>query len=734
MSKIEKLYNKNEFGYTHQDPDARLDEETIQEYKEKYDINTNVHRTCVNCQIRQIEKYKHMTGKDPKFKIRCEFIPKGLPAGSAKKVKEIAERSEISYNRAKQLLLSTVDPVTWAELMFGFTDENDNWKIRNYQKEQLRCSAYRLVVREGRRSGKTFVMALKLVYYAFNMLIDKGLNSDGGKLIEGPSIMIVTPYQAQLTNIFNEIESLIKRNSELASQVTTGGTDSLYIKTPMYKMELKNGGSIRGFVSGLGVKGDGSGGGTIRGQSADVIYLDEMDMIPEDILDKVITPILLTKPTVRLIGTSTPIGKRAKFYQWCLERPDFKEDYYPSSVLPHWDTIKEELLRENTEEGFKAEYMAEFIEGSFGVFRPSWIFNAKRDYEYHDTSGPLALSKLGIKDSANMIKCIGIDWNKNAGTEFFVAGYSTTEGIWIALDAVNVPSTQYSARRWMEEVVRLNYKWKPDYIYADEGYGHTILEDLKLYSHKIRAKENKTPMDIETSKLVDKLISFNFSRNIEIRDPVDGRVIKKSGKHFIVENAVRIFEDGRVIMPASDETIAKQMMNYVVLRRNAQNNKPVYGMDNTHIGDHRLDAMMLALAGLTLESSIYSSSGTSDITVPEFLSKGTLENSYMSPGEESNMIMDGLKRYRVPRAANILKIIRGGGSPEEDQAIKEKMYYQGIWEPPEKFKKRNRGDSFKSDESSSIMESIANKNNNYRPSEPARKGPRRGRKGRRSWK
>ena len=82
------------------------------------------------------------------------------------------------------------------------------------------------------------------------------------------------------------------------------------------------------------------------------------------------------------------------------------------------------------------------------------------------------------------------------------------------------------------------------------------------------------------------------------------------------------------------------------------------GMDNNRIGDHRLDAMMLALAGLTLESSIYSNSGISDISIPEFFGKETRRgSSYLSPEEESNMIRDGLVRHRVPRAFNILKII-----------------------------------------------------------------------------
>ena len=99
--------------------------------------------------------------------------------------------------------------------------------------------------------------------------------------------MVVTPYQAQLTNIFEEMEKLLKRNRELASEVITGTGDSLYIKTPTFKMEFKNGSNPR-VVSGIGMRQDGSGGGTMRGFSADLVYLDEMDMISKTFLDKVI--------------------------------------------------------------------------------------------------------------------------------------------------------------------------------------------------------------------------------------------------------------------------------------------------------------------------------------------------------------------------------------------------------------------------------------------------------------
>jgi hypothetical protein len=102
-----------------------------------------------------------------------------------------------------------------------------------------------------------------------------------------------------------------------------------------------------------------------------------MDMIPEEILDKVINPILATTPNTSLIATSTPIGKKGKFHEWCLTRPDFKEDFLPSSVIPHWEEIKEEITREATEESFMAEYMAVFIESEQGVFKKDWVSKAR---------------------------------------------------------------------------------------------------------------------------------------------------------------------------------------------------------------------------------------------------------------------------------------------------------------------------------------------------------------------
>ena len=63
-----------------------------------------------------------------------------------------------------------------------------------------------------------------------------------------------------------------------------------------------------------------------------------------------------------------------------------------------------------------------------------------------------------LKSVNDAIISIGIDWNKNAGTEFYVVGYFPQDKVWLGLDAINVSSSEFSARRWIKELINLNYK------------------------------------------------------------------------------------------------------------------------------------------------------------------------------------------------------------------------------------------------------------------------------------
>jgi hypothetical protein len=641
----DELYVINEYNVQHQDPEAKASKELKAYFGDK--INTDTTRACINCQIRQYYKY----GENA---IKCKFTPRKLPDGAASKIDKLVKETGFETEHATKLLKASIDPVAWCELMFGFSDKEEKWFIRSYQKEQLRCTSKRMAILEGRRAGKTFAMALKLIYHAYNTKLERGRDAQGLPVYMGPTIMIVTPYQAQLTNIFEEIEKLIKRNFELKDEITSGTGDSLYVKTPTYKMEFKNGALIQGFVSGIGMRQDGSGGGTMRGFSANLIYLDEMDMIPGEVLTKVINPILATTPDTILYATSTPIGEKGKFYEWTKKRSDFKADHLPTSVLPFWEEIKEDIIRDSTPDSFLAEYMGVFIEDEKGVFKKEWVNNARLDYSYQDCKSLGTLSsKLGVKNLNEMIVAIGIDWNKNAGTEFYVAGYLPSEGFWLGLDAINVSASEFSAKRWIRELVRLNYEWKPDHIYADEGYGHTIIEDVKYESYTLRGKKNKTAVEMETAKIADKLVSFNFSSNIKLKDPITNKDIKKMGKHFLVENTIRVLQERLFKFPYEDDRLKDQLFNYIIVKRNAQNNKPVYGKSNEQVGDHRLDALMLALGALVLEESVYSGKQMFP-SMPSFHKMKEIKSN----GNEAEAFLEDMQKASFPGALHLLDIKR----------------------------------------------------------------------------
>lgn len=643
-----KLYTINEYGFEHQIPGAKLDDDEIQWLVDNHQITTEykpgikVHSMCTACQARQVFKYEGHKDKQDKtisdFRVKCSFAAGQLPPGSSEILKRYQAKTGVSQEKALLYLKSTIDPSAWAELMFGFRDNEPNWHLRTYQKEQQRCSSLRYAIREGRRAGKSFSVALKLIHDLYNLTIDKGVDLEGNRITAGPEIIVITPYQSQINGIFDDIEMLLKRNKALSSEVETGTGGGLYVKTPFYKIKLadikdskgnviKAGGVISGFVSGVGTKDDGSGGGTIRGTNADVIYLDEMDMIPGETLNKVIKPLLLTRPGVRFYVSSTPIGKRDKFYEYCLQSPDWKEDYLPSSILAQWENLKDELERDNTVDGFAAEYMAHFIEGGNGVFRPALVHASRADYVYADCNLGSNWWKecAKVRDRTQLIKVLGIDWNKNAGSEFVVIAYDPGRHHWFVVDAVNVSASEHSSVGWKQEVLRLNYKWKLDYIYADEGYGHHIIEDLLLEAHALSTKPVKTAFEMETAQLKDRLKAFNFSQKVELRSPIDGTLIKKTGKEFLVENAIRVFEEERLWFPENDNSLVKQLTNYRILRRSPTTNKPVYGPENHSIGDHRLDAFMLALAGIFLEASIYSAN-TQVASKPKIISREQLKD------------------------------------------------------------------------------------------------------------
>jgi len=356
------------------------------------------------------------------------------------------------------------------------------------------------------------------------------------------------------------------------------------VASPYYEIEFGNGSRVRGFSSGSSSGAEGVG---IRGQDADRIYLDEADYLLSSDLSA-ITAITITTPSVYVWASSTPTGKRQHFYQWAKSTPTYKEFYFPAMVVPHWEQVREETELEyaGRPDDWTHEILAEFGEQAVGVFQTAYIDRASLAYEYAE-----------LQPQHGWIYSMGVDWNNDVGTEIVITGYDNHGGFQV-VDATNIPKQEWTQIKGMEAIIRLNEKWRPQFLYMDEGYGSTNVELLKKYGHDMLTKDPADP----ACALYNSLVSYDFGSKVEVYDPVSKQPIKKDAKPFLVENAVRRFEENSIRISSFDSVLLRQLENYVIDHRTPAG-RPTYKVLEESIGDHRLDAFMLSLVAFKLEIS-----------------------------------------------------------------------------------------------------------------------------------
>jgi hypothetical protein len=182
----------------------------------------------------------------------------------------------------------------------------------------------------------------------------------------------------------------------------------------------------------------------------------------------------------------------------------------------------------------------------------------------------------------------------------------------------------------MEAVITANAKWRPAFLYMDEGFGNTNIELLQKYGHDMMAKNLADP----ACALKDHLVRYDFGSKVEIYDPVTQQPVKKDAKPFMVQNAVRRFEENTIKISAFDTALIRQLENYIIDHR-TPTGRPTYGLIDKKIGDHRLDAFMLSLVAFKLEMS--------DFAKPHFSAKIALSAGF---GEKGHRPADEIKRLR----------------------------------------------------------------------------------------
>ncbi|MEK1829084.1 hypothetical protein AAAC51_07995 [Priestia megaterium] len=126
----------------------------------------------------------------------------------------------------------------------------------------------------------------------------------------------------------------------------------------------------------------------------------------------------------------------------------------------------------------------------------------------------------------------------------------------------------------MKKIIELNAIYDPFAIYCDRGAGEYQIELLR-------------------KALGDKVKGVHLGSSQLVRDPHSREFDKKPLKPFIVNQTVLMLERGQLRIPHRDvdETLARQMTNYQVVRFSAKTGEATY----TDVDEHALDGLMFTL-------------------------------------------------------------------------------------------------------------------------------------------
>jgi len=523
-----------------------------------FDIN-EVMPQCVACLRRQLHKFRNAIDENSKplhnrFIIDCVGVPKTL---LAPKLKTIFSPEE--WAQAQELM----DPVLWAQNWLVHPDGSP-WIARPYQAEVMRCTSPRRALRISRRTGKTDVVSVEIVFHAFTQGDQR--------------ILVTAPQKIHTEEIFNRVRGFIHRNPLLSQSVEHD------ISSPIYKIEISNKSTISGFALGARGKTEGL---AVRGQNADRIYIDEMDYADEKAIIGGLFPIMQTTAKVYFTGFSTPTGFKSIYYKICEDDPKYREFHYNYKVLPHWKEVEKDKVN-YTELDWCHEMLAEWGESEEGVYKPSYIDKALRAYSYKDQmiTGPVHGWRY----------VIGADWNEKHGAEICVIGQNISGGYFQVVDLRSVEKSEFTQISSVQALVEMNQRWRPEKIYVDAGNGSTNFELLK----KMSLQERKAGGNRITARILDILKKYDSGASIVSRDPVTHEARKAPAKPYMVNASIRAFEQGFIRISSEDKILESQFRNYII-QRISPSGTPVYGMRDKSVQDHRLDAFNLAMVGFYIE-------------------------------------------------------------------------------------------------------------------------------------
>jgi len=385
-------------------------------------------------------------------------------------------------------------------------------------------------------------------------------------------------------------------------------------------------------MSGFNINKINSGGILVH-NSADDVYIDEIDSIPNDYLLEAVIPISTTHKHTSITISGTPSGRREYFYNISKNKDlpafDFKEHHIPSMESPEWTPQQEEFQRSiTTKSQFDREYNAEFGSAAEGVFKNKFIDNNLYVYDYKD-----------LKYDKDNHYILGVDWNESMfGVQAVVLEYVQKPTLLLPYNdgkfknehgkfideiehnnflrvyfADNIDAEDYTNIGAVQFIIELMKKIDFTFCAFDKGHGEANYEMLRLTLDK--GKYVGTNGDIiladKMRYMLDRTMSVDMGGSFDILDPITKQAKKALTKNVMVKNAQMLNENGNLVIPAMSKTgkvmedddnrLVGQMRNYIVERIGKTGE--IYGSSAGE--DHRLDAFMLGIHAFMVNHSIF---------------------------------------------------------------------------------------------------------------------------------
>lgn len=231
-----------------------------------------------------------------------------------------------------------------------------------------------------------------------------------------------------------------------------------------------------------------------------------------------------------------------------------------------------------------------------------------------------------------------------AATNMVAFEFHADLGLYIPLFRKEIPRGEFTLDNAVNAIIELDKEFNFDFIYVDRGYGEHQVETLRKYG-----------LANPQTRMHNKVIGIHFNETIMVRDPHKRQKDKKPAKPWMVNNAVLIFERGKIALNPKDTLWFRQLENYRVVGYSSYG-APKYNDDDEHI----IDAMMLALWGLVANFTdiVKASPGKAAQVVPNLVAKATdnmlrLPPQPVTPG---TMPRSNALRRGTPRVMG-----RGGG-------------------------------------------------------------------------